>query len=336
MTGATGGSAGGSNGYPSRLAFLLAAGATVTAICLSFLAGWQRGGELPERLVWIAMGVVLVVSAHLLPALVRTAPVAVRGVASVLWVACMATACYGHTIFFLLAQRHAGELRAASITRIASPPSGRSLTVIMLDRANVTAQLATTNARRCSGDCRTLEGRRVSLAAKLDALNAEADQVRRRQADDDRGTARRDALLADPVTSRLASLLGTTASRVDLLSALAFAAVLEGLACLLWTVALGSRLAAQGPGPVTNPVTRSHEVDVPSHDSSSISHAVAPEAAPPVPVIASNDSELTRLGRDIVAGLVRPTVADIRRHLGCSQERAAKLRRQLAGANPPS
>lgn len=33
--------------------------------------------------------------------------------------------------------------------------------------------------------------------------------------------------------------------------------------------------------------------------------------------------------RDVTAGLVRPTVADIRRHLGCSQARAAELRRQL-------
>jgi hypothetical protein len=54
--------------------WVLSIGATGTAICLSVLAGWQRGGSLAERLVWVAIGVVLVVSAHLLPALVRESP----------------------------------------------------------------------------------------------------------------------------------------------------------------------------------------------------------------------------------------------------------------------
>ncbi|CAB5278956.1 hypothetical protein IST455A_00125 [Burkholderia multivorans] len=47
-----------------RWAFVLAVGATTTALCLSVLAGWQRGGTLPERLIWIAIGMVLVTSAQ--------------------------------------------------------------------------------------------------------------------------------------------------------------------------------------------------------------------------------------------------------------------------------
>lgn len=38
---------------------LLAVAATVTAACLSIMAGWQRGGFLAERVLWIAVGVVL-------------------------------------------------------------------------------------------------------------------------------------------------------------------------------------------------------------------------------------------------------------------------------------
>ena len=73
---------------PSRRgAFVLALGATGTALCLSTLAGWQRGGPLVERLVWVAIGTVLVVSAHVLPALVRDAPLVLRSVAAVLWLA---------------------------------------------------------------------------------------------------------------------------------------------------------------------------------------------------------------------------------------------------------
>lgn len=324
----------GSGSAPSRWTFLLAVAATGTAICMSALTGWQRGGALPERLVWVAIGVVLVLSAHILPALVRTAPVAMRGIACVLWVACMATACYGHSLFFLLAQRHAGELRAASVAPAALPDAGRSLTVVMGERANVTALLEAANARRCVGDCRTLDGRRVSLAAKLDALNAEVEDVRRRQADHDRIAARRDALLADPVTSRLASLLGMTVSRVDLLAALAFAAVLEGVACLLWTIALGSRMTARGSAPVTARIAEGHPAVAGSPEVSMTGHAVTPEAGPPLPTTVASDSELMRLRGDITAGLVRPTVADIRQHLGCSQAKATALRRQLVQSPP--
>lgn len=224
----------------SRWALVLAVGATGTALCLSVLAGWQRGGSLAEQLVWVAIGVVLVVSAHLLPALIRNAPIVVRSVGSLLWVTCLATACYGHVIFFVFAQQHAGEQRMATVAAADVAGPGRSLTAVMWERANLTRQLAVAQAQRCPRDCSGLEARRVTLAAKLDALDAEADDVRRRQTADDRVSAQRDALLADPVTARLAALLGTAVTRIDLLSGLLFAAVLEGVACLLWTVALRS------------------------------------------------------------------------------------------------
>lgn len=355
-----------------RWAFVLAVGATGTALCLSVLAGWQRGGSLAERLVWVAIGVVLVVSAHLLPALIRDAPIAVRSMGSLLWVACLATACYGHILFFVLAQQHAGEWRAATMASVGVAPPGRSLTVVMAERSNVTRQLAFSQAQRCSRDCPALEARRVTLAAKLDALNAEAGDVRRRQTADDRVAAQRDALLADPVTARLAALLDTTVSRVDLLSGLLFAAVLEGVACLMWTVALrSSPLLASAAvvteatpstvssfatmtdttAPTVTPVRKatamaesglttvtpdhhdgsfSREIVTPSHGSPTGIHAPRDDPVTPSREIASIDDDVTQLARDITAGHVRPTVADIRRHLGCSQARAAALRRQLA------
>ena len=286
--------------------WVLAVGATGTAVGLSVLAGWQRGGSLAERGMWVAIGVVLVMGVHLLPALVRDAPALVRSVAVVLWLACMATACYGHLTFFLLAQRHAGEQWALSVT--AAPRPHRSLTAVMAERAAVTARLAAAHAQRCTGNCTTLEVRRVTLAARLDALEAEADDVRRQQAADDRAEALRDALVADPVTARLAALLGTTVARVDLLCGLAFALVLEGVACVLWTVALRSQA----------PVMASH---VPQSD---------PVASLPTPASSDSDADVTQLARDIASGKVRATVADIRRYLGCSQARAIALRRQLA------
>ncbi|MCP3706805.1 hypothetical protein M3I54_07360 [Paraburkholderia sp. CNPSo 3274] len=340
----------------SRWAVTLAVGATGTAVSLSVQAGLQRGGTLPERAVWIALGIVLVVSAHLLPALTRGASAVARSVGSVLWLACFVAVCDGHAGFFLLAQRHAGALRASTVTTAPVVMTGRGLTVVMADRATVIAQLTTIDARRCSGDCRTLDGRRTMLTARLDALNAEADDVRRIEAERDRVTTQRDALLADPVTSRLAALLGTTTARVDLLSGLAFAAVLEGVACLLWTVALrqspsvsvttangvtASEVMPVADGPVASQpevtaVIANHASEAASHKTEEVSHASPDGPVTPLPVADSTDDDVARLALEVAAGFVRPTVADIRRYLNCSQARAVALRRQLAERNVPA
>ncbi|MCY1261611.1 hypothetical protein D9M68_109570 [compost metagenome] len=309
----------------NRWTCVLAAGATGTALCLSVLAGWQRGGAMAERLVWVALSIVLVASAHLLPALIREAPIVMRAVGGALWLACMATACYGHATFFLLAQRHAGELRSTTAPVSAPAPVSRSLTAVMGERAEVMALLATANAQHCTGNCTTLEARRVTLAAKLDALDAEADDIRRGQAADDRIMTRHDTLATDPVTGRLAALLGTTVARVDLLSGITFAGVLEGVACLLWTIALQPR-PALGIAAVVPPVTTSHEADG--------GHAPDDDPVIPLAVQESAHPDVTQLVQDIAAGRLRPTVSDIRRHLGCSQARATALRRQLASLTP--
>lgn len=335
-----------------RWALALAIGATCTALCLSVLSGLQRGGSIPERLVWVALGLVLVTSAHLLPALLRDTPIRVRTVGGVLWAMCLATACVGHTVFFVMAQHDAGERRVSALTAEPISKSSRTLTAVMAERATVTALLAAANARFCAGNCVTLEGRRATLTAKADALNAEADDIRRQQIADDRVTTRRETLRADPVTSRLAALLGVPISRIDLLFGVLFAAVLEGVACLLWTVALRSPLpavteasasavtdATYATQPVVTTSTASHidgtansETRTVSRGNTGRSHGPRIDSSTPLPTADPIDSHLTQLARDIAAGLVRPTVADIRRHLGCSQAKAATLRRQLSAS----
>lgn len=328
-----------------RWPIVLATVATTTALCLSVLAGWQRGGTWPERLVWIAIGMVLVTSAHLLPALIRNRPFLVRVIGSLLWIACLVTTCYGHATFFLLSQQHVGEQRVSSAVVVPSPPA-RSLTVVMTKRAAITQQLARIDVRRCVRDCALRESRRATLAARLDVLSAEADDVRRVDTERDRLMSRRDALRDDPVTSRLAALLGTTTEHVDMLSGLTFAAVLEGVACLLWTVVLGR---SSIPEP-TDAATTADAPTVPLQTEAT-SHAATTASETPVEqtvsrksdnsVISRLDSvpancELARLAQDVAAGLVRPTVADIRLHLGCSQARALTLRRRLAELNLPA
>lgn len=350
-----------------RPALALAIAATSTAACMSMLAGWQRGGWLAERLVWVATGLVLVTSAHLLPALLRGTPALVRVMGSVLWVACLATACIGHAVFFVSAQRHAGELRVSALPAAQPPTAARSLTTVMAERAAVTAQLAAANARYCTGTCTTLEARRTTLAARVDALNAEADDIRRQQIADQRITTRRDALRADPITSRLAALLGVPVALIDLLFGSLFAAVLEGVACLLWMVALSSPslpvVREPTPPVIATVATTADATALMTEVAANVTNAIPPAVAPVTASHADgtlrrktstvrrsdtvrsdaqgNDGQsasfasdyingnLTQLAHDIAGGLLRPTVADIRRHLGCSQAKAVSLRRAL-------
>ncbi|WP_176044607.1 hypothetical protein [Burkholderia vietnamiensis] len=298
-----------------RLALLLAIAATGTSVCMSVLAGWQRGGWLSERLVWIATSVVLVAGAHLLPALCRSVPSAIRLAGGLLWLACMAATAYGHGVFFLFAQQHAGAVRQASVP-VVSVPMHRALPAVMGERANVVASLATANARRCVSNCATLQIRRTSLVARLDALDAEAAQVRRYQAIEDRNVAHRDSARDDPVTTRLAAVIGSTQAKLDLLAGLMFAAVLECVACLLWWLAL---------------MPTEHKPRIADRRKAAPTVIVeTPLVTTPAPTnVPEPESEVTKLKRDIEAGIVKPTVVNIRQHLGCSQAKAAALRKQV-------
>ena len=176
----------------------------------------------------------------------------------------------------------------------------------------MTAALAEADARRCIRDCPTLRVRRVSLTARLDALDAEAGEVRRYQTIEDSNAEHRETASDDPVTARLAVLYGIADVRLDLFAGLVFASVLEGVACLLWWIALS--------GPKAAPVTSSFE-------------AVTFDSTVPIPAVTEQETEVTKLARDIAAGLVRPTVSGIRRDLGCSQAKAASLRKQIVSSS---
>ncbi|KAA0997506.1 hypothetical protein FVF58_48865 [Paraburkholderia panacisoli] len=150
---------------------LLAVTATATAACLSILAGWQRGGWVTERALWIAVCMVLVVAAHLLPALSRPHGWRIRAIGAVLWLACTAATCYGHAVFFVMAQKHAGELRAAAVPVVVT--HGRGLAEIAADRSDAVARLARVSERRCGDRCAPVRIEHAMLTARLDALGVE-------------------------------------------------------------------------------------------------------------------------------------------------------------------
>jgi hypothetical protein len=283
------------------------------------MAGWQRGGFLAERVLWIAVGVVLVVAAHLLPALWRPYGWRIRFIGAVLWIGCMAATCYGHAVFFLLAQQHAGEIRASAVAAVVT--TGRDAAVIASDRAAVVARLARATERRCAGDCPALRIERTTLAARLEALDTELDAGKRQQAAADRAIAERDAARRDPVTGE--------SRNVDLFAGLAFAAVLEAVACFCWLLALRPAESLEAnTGAAVTPVTVTSHAPPEALPEPVTEPVTAPAPAAAAVVIDAPD-ELARVIEAIAAGKLRATVNDIRKHLGCSQARAAAVRKQV-------
>jgi len=240
----------GLSGFPRFCATTLSVLATCTSAWISTVAGWERGGQTTERVAWIFVGLVLLVSAHLIPALSRDTALPLRLTSLLLWAVAMVATGYTHATFFIAAQEHAGEARASQIVVPASVVQseagiGRSLAQIAIERAQVERELAFATAQQCRDKCTVLTVRRAALSARLTALNIEVDEAKRQERSADEAAADRQhvaqlktSALADPVTYRLAALMHVHTGTVDLGIALSFGWLLEGVACLGWLLAL--------------------------------------------------------------------------------------------------
>lgn len=85
---------------PRPIALTLAFCATGTSAWISIVAGFERGGTTAERAAWAAVALVVLLAAHLLPALTRGEPMQIKLPALMLWVVCLVGTGYGHATFF--------------------------------------------------------------------------------------------------------------------------------------------------------------------------------------------------------------------------------------------
>ncbi|WP_063771803.1 hypothetical protein [Burkholderia sp. 9120] len=318
------------NPMPTRIPLvLLALAATGTAGCLSIFAGWQRGGLVVERVLLTCLSVVLVMAAHLLPAFCRPHGWRIRVLGAALWVGCMGMTCYSHAVFFVTAQKHAGDARAAAIP--AAPIPERSLTQIASDRASAVARLARVTERRCEEGCAAVRIERKTLSARLVALDAESTDVRRRERALDRADDERTAAKADPFAAVITDF-GLAPGQAHLIAGIGFSMVLEGVACFCWLLTL--RPAYEAAISVIPEQKVSHGLAITrAAPASTAGGHLGNDVVKPPNVVRSPPREpvndLTVVHAAIRDGKVRATVAEIRRHLRCSQAKAAALRKQL-------
>lgn len=345
----------------------LACMATGTSAWVSLVAAWERGGDLQERIVWAAFGIVLLLTAHLLPALSRGSSLLSRSLGAVLWAGAMAATSYGHAMFFVEAQQNAGSIRAQQVPvtggEVAGIPtvSGPGLTALATQQAQITEALVTTKARLCKRDCREWNAKIAVLEARLSELRvAITEGHRSEQLDDERRAvqakeeAAREAVVTDPVTRRVADALSIKTDEVDLAFGIGFGLLLECVACFCWLLVISNNPArAAQRDPESNhrehdtavldaAVTEEHAVsnqpaalpvaasNATSNGGESLtSHVVAVAAPNDFRALSATDAELALLTSDIAGGLLRPTVAAIRRHLKCSQAKAMALRKHI-------
>lgn len=314
---------------------ILAILATFTSIGIALLSGWQRGGDVTEKIACIALGMVAVFGVHLLPALTRGKPLAVRAMGTGLCAASIVVVLYGQAEFFLLAEQHAGMRRMAttpieSLPEVQVAPPTRSLMTIAHDKEVVREALAEIDAHRCNSSCPWLQVRHDRLVAKLDTLEVEAHETKRDEdardlqaAMADRAAQIRDSQLDDPVTERLSDATGLGEAPLDLLLALMCAGVLDFTGSFCWYLMLGT----SGTDVVVGATPVAPLPEAGSH--AAVTASSEPIATPNEIMTGATGDRLTQLMHDVAAGRVRPTVDAIRMHFNCSQKAANQLRRQF-------
>lgn len=293
---------------------LLALLATAISLSLSVLTGWQLGVSLKEKLAMAAFGVLAVLGAHLLLAICQPASIRVRMVATVLWLCCMAYVAYSHATFFLSTQQQAGAHRAASFDAL-SPDSKpkRHLAEILSDQERIKTALVAKSQVECGDGCPRLKIQVTSLKARLDTLNAEADEVRRWQAQRDRQEVLKETMRDDPVTGQLARWLGVTVMQMGLVTGFLFSCVLEGMACLCWYIVFRLRDFSVTQA-VMRPVT-------------ALSKEKTAEDLNASGAISDQDTQIDELVRAVKAGRLKLTVTAVRSYCRCAQKKAAELKR---------
>lgn len=267
----------------------LAVFVTFIAASMTAVAAWDRGGTDIDKLLLIALSVIIVVAVHLLLALSR------RPATILIWVGCLACAIYGHLTFLTHASLRAGDQRAEQSTVVTATARQIDMVQEALSEikarpiAVVSAELALSNDRRRRAALRTeiAEGERAeSLRDELVRLTGMA-------------TTAKVMSITDPVTSRLATVMGYSENTIAVIIGMTFAILLELIGTLLWYEALNNNV-------MTEVITQ---------------ESLEPE----------NDLDIVR--KAIESGRCRETVASIREFLECSQQRAMELRRELVEDN---
>lgn len=338
--------------------FAIALLATTVSLGIAAYAGWLRGGTLVQRTMIVAMAEVAVLYVHLIPMRWRAFAAPLRVAAGALWLVGIAVVMVGQATFFVESQRDAGNQRADSVPIVEIPnrvvtPGGRSLAEIAEARVKVVTDLTRIEARPCLRACPSVAASKAKLNAQLAALDVEAAEAKRREAEEDRVAAQverddalRSSLRVDQIALQIAPWFGTTASRLELVLAVAFAVVLEGAAVIGWMLVSAGRQRNCQSVSVTavhcKPVAESQDTVAATALPVAMAGGAVVMTAEPIPTTcelvagatadgclseSEDDEVLDKIHAAVVAGTLNRSLAAIRSFLACGQARATRLNR---------
>lgn len=234
---------------------LLATILTVVSLSMIAVSSLERTANSVESIIMTFLAGSIALSAHLLPALTKRRVGHIGGmVVTVLWIFSVLVTLYSHTVFFVSAGVHAGEVRSQQSTRVEdlkenmelaqkeiNDPNIRSVVAISRDISTVEGRIALLRPRDCS-NCKTTKSKISELESTLKSLNIEMKESQRIAALRDKTLNMNDHILSvkdnarlDPVTEKLSVIFkGMNVDAITLFLAVLSSALLETLAALFW------------------------------------------------------------------------------------------------------
>ena len=278
---------------------------TVVAIMMTGVAAWDRGGNDLDRALMVALSVVIVLAVHLLPAISR------RSIAWVVWAGCLLCAIYGHLTFLV----HSNQRASQHLSEVSTLTVGteNQIKAAREALAEITARpMAVVAAERANTkDLRIRHALNIELSQAQKAQQIR-DDLRKLESD---STQAKVNGAVDPVTQKVAEVLGVTEAQVSVVIGLTLALLLELIGAVLWFEALRGEpekvMAAAGGSNeeigVTQPVTKIVTPAVTQSVTKSKSSATRKIVTPVTPAVTqeSND-DATLITQSVTTESITP------------------------------
>lgn len=232
-----------------RITLTAAVAISAVGVLIACASAWDRASSTTDRLMLAAVSVVVMLGAHWLPALTRSADGLAIGLL------CGALTMYGHAAYFAEAGHRTGQARAdavqpsqqaAALQAQLGAIKARPLAAVAADLAAARGQLAqaTLVQQRCQqlhqSKCGSSQAATDKAAAMVQALEVEFDQARRAEQLLDQLSiaaghvdSQRAARQSDPIAASVAALLAVRPELVQSVIWTLYAGMLELITAVL-------------------------------------------------------------------------------------------------------
>jgi hypothetical protein len=206
------------------LTLLLAIVITLTAMAMASAAAWDRGGTWVDRMLLVALSVVICAGTHLIPALSK------RKLAWLLWSGCLLATVYSQLSFLTHASIRAGDDRAQHSVQV----QGAELQIITVREA--LAGIVARPLAVVAGEIAVTEDWQQRNALKLELAEAKRAAALRDELVKLSSAATNAKVMTapDPVTNRIAAVTGSSEEGISLLIGLGLSILMELVGVLLW------------------------------------------------------------------------------------------------------